>query len=708
MECFQPQLAAFQMRSMEQMVTRMKPEGDDDVFWIEEKLDGERMQLHMIRDDDTPGGFRFRFWSRKAKDYTYLYGSSFEDSSGSLTKHMKDAFQPGVQSIILDGEMITWDMEIDKISPFGTLKTAAISEQNTQVSFEGGNRPVYRIFDCIYLNGKDLSNHTLRIRRQALEKAVKTVHRRFEIHAYDEAREASQIEPKLREVVADKSEGLVLKNPRSAYRLNDRNDDWIKVKPEYMTEFGEALDCVVIGGYFGSGKRGGALSSFLCGLRIDQTLIDQGRETNPQKCYSFFKVGGGFNAADYAEVRHRTDGKWIPYDPKSPPTDWIVLGGGKLQYERPDVWIKPEDSIVLEVKAASVNSTDQFGHGKTLRFPRLKRIRGDKDWTQALSTLEFGAVRERVEEERKEKAFKIEDARKNRSKARKRKRGLVIQGQEENEKLATPFAGPKRKVFDNMAFCVMTEALKPLKKSKAELEAFIKSNGGTVVASETGERTICIADRKLVKVASVQKRGEKSIIRPQWLYDYVAQSEKDEKRLGGFGDEYGELLPLPVELERHAYFAKDDDAERWEGSVDTFGDSYARDLQTDELAALFEGMQADSGRSTKARKVLDETIGLGQETLGRGFMFHGLKGYFEDGDEAATRAWIFAGGEVAERFEVSDVTHVIITKGKGKQNLEDIRKSCASRAKMPHLVTPEWITACWKEADRRDEEPFTP
>lgn len=701
MECFQPQLAAFQMRSMEQMVKKMRPEGDDEVFWIEEKLDGERMQLHMIHDDDTAGGFRFKFWSRKAKDYTYLYGESFEDSSGSLTKHMKGAFQTGVQSIILDGEMITWNMETDKISPFGTLKTAAISEQNTQVSFDGGSRPVYRIFDCIYLNGKDLTNHTLRVRRAALEKAVQPVHRRFEIHAYDEARDAAQIEPKLREVVADKSEGLVLKNPRSAYRLNDRNDDWIKVKPEYMTEFGEALDCVVIGGYFGSGKRGGALSSFLCGLRIDQAQIDQGN--NPQKCFSFFKVGGGFNAADYAEVRHRTDGKWIEWDYRSPPTDWIVLGGAKLQYERPDVWIKPEDSIVLEVKAASVHTTDQFGYGKTLRFPRLKRIRTDKTWEQALSALEFGAVRERVEEERKEKQFKIEDARKNRSVARKRKRGLVIQGQEEKgQKLSAAFAGPPKKVFDNMAFCVMTEAVKPLKKSKAEIESFIKVNGGTVVASETGEDTICIADRNLVKVASVQKRAQKSIIRPQWLYDQVAQSEKDEARLGGLGED--EIPPLPVELDRHAYFAKDEDAERWATHVDGHGDSYFRDLETHELASLFAKMDADSASSVGVRKVLDEMIGLGQEKLGRGFIFYGLKAYFEDLDEAARRTFVFAGGELTDDFEDPKVTHVFVAKE--NQGIDRLKRSCASRPKMPHLVMLGWIADCWKEGDRCDEQAF--
>lgn len=701
MSCFQPQLAAFQMRSMEQMVKKMKPDGDDNTFWIEEKLDGERMQLHMEPDDDIVGGFRFNFWSRKAKDYTYLYGNGYQDTTGSLTKHMANAFQPGVQSIILDGEMITWDMEQDKIFPFGHLKTAALSESKTQFAFDGGNRPLFRVFDCLFLNGKDLTNHTLRVRREALEKAVKPVHRRFEIHAYTEATEASEIEPKLREVVAEKSEGLVLKNPRSAYRLNDRNDDWIKVKPEYMTEFGEALDCVVIGGYYGSGKRGqGNLSSFLCGLRVDQAQIDQGQ--NPQRCYSFFKVGGGFTAADYAEIRHRTEGKWREWDRHNPPTEFIVIGGGeKYQYERPDVWIYPEDSFVVEVKAASVHTTDQFAYGKTLRFPRFKKIRNDKTWKQALSMLEFGSLRQTVEEERKEKQFKVEDARKQKS-TRRKKRALVIQGQEDADRATTPFAAAPTQVFANMTFNIMTDSLKPLKKSKAEIEAFVKANGGTVVASEAAEGTICIADRNLVKVASLVKRDGKSIRRPRWLWDQVAQTEKD-RSIGHFEPGDG-VLQLPVEMDRHAYFAREEDEAVWYQNVDKFGDSYFRDLETEELGKLFANMPDDVGSRAKVSKTMDDMIGHGQDKLGRGLMFRGFKAYFESEDPGALRTFEFAGGEVADTLDDLEVTHVITAKGSHKA--DEIRRSCATRSQMPRLVTSEWVDACWEAGDWRDEEGF--
>ena len=88
LQCFQPQLANFVVQDFNKMIGKLKPTEDDEEFWIEEKLDGERMQLHMVVDDELPGKRRFKFWSRKAKDYTYLYGESLFDKNGSLTRHL--------------------------------------------------------------------------------------------------------------------------------------------------------------------------------------------------------------------------------------------------------------------------------------------------------------------------------------------------------------------------------------------------------------------------------------------------------------------------------------------------------------------------------------------------------------------------------------------------------------------------------------------
>ncbi len=690
MQCFQPQLAQFQMRSFDQMVARMNPTEDDPTFWIEEKLDGERMQLHMVEDDDSPGGKRFGFWSRKAKDYTYLYGSSLEDDNGALTRHLREAFGEGVKNIILDGEMITWDPKTDAIVNFGTLKSAAISEQENPYS--DGNRPLFRIFDCLYLNGVDLTPYTLRKRREALEKSVKSIHRRLEIHKYQVAQQASEVEPLLRQVVAESTEGLVLKNPRSRYSLNDRNDSWMKVKPEYMTEFGEALDCVVVGGYYGSGKRGGGLSSFLCGLRVYDDVVPHGE--NPQKCYSFFKVGGGFTAVDYREVWHRTEGKWIDWDSRRPPIEFVELAGGDRQYEKPDVWIKPEDSIVLSVKAASVSGSDQFRLHWTMRFPRFKKIRTDKNWKSALSVQEFKSLKLQVEEERAEKQFKIDDARRKRS-SRKRKREVIVQGQE--DRVDTPYAGPATKVFDGMNFFVMTEALKPLKKSKVELEQLIKANGGNVVASEKDAETIIIADRNLVKVASLQKRDQRNLIRPSWLLDCIKQAEIDNGRPSF-------LVPLEPE---HVFYTTTADSGKFEDNVDEYGDSYAKDITADELLSLFNKMSSKAEDGFDPAELANQLTEHGHDLDSLpGSMFRDVTAYCENVDPSVARTLQFAGASLTKSLEDGHLTHIIVPNGSAR--LKELRSAISARQKVPRLVQPEWVRESWAAKTRLDEERFAP
>lgn len=686
MQCFQPQLAQFQMRSMESMVARMKPTEEDSDFWIEEKLDGERMQLHMIEDDDQAAGKRFSFWSRKAKDYTYLYGNGFEDENAALTRHIKTAFTEGVRNIILDGEMITWNPKEDRIVGFGTLKTAALSEQ--QNPFGDGNRPLFRVFDCLYLNDVDLTRYTLRNRREALAKSIHNVHRRLEIHEYETAQQAAEIEPQLRQVIATAGEGLVLKNPRSMYCLAERNDDWIKVKPEYMTEFGEALDCVVVGGYYGSGKRGGNLSSFLCGLRIDDVMIQRG--VNPQKTLSFFKVGGGFSADDYRQIRHKTEGKWQDWNPKKPPTDWVELGGGERQFERPDVWIKPEDSVVLSVKAASAGGTDQFATRVTLRFPRFKKLRTDKDWKSALSFAEFLTLKDQVEEEQKEKQFKIDESRRKRS-TRKRKREVVIQGND--EEVSTPYVGPATKVFDGMNIYIMTEALKPIKKSKAELEQLVQANGGNVVASEKDPDTIIIAERNLVKVASLHKKDQRNIVKPSWLVDCVKQSEIDVGR---------SRFLLPFEP-RHLFHTTTADTGKFDENVDKYGDSYAQDITPDELLALFNNMPAKLEESYDPSEFMSQLNNHDHELDSMlGWMFHGTMAFCVDVKPEVVRLLEFARGSVATTLDEPGLTHVIVTEDSAQ--LSDIRAGISSKRKVPRIVKPAWVQDSWKEETRLDEE----
>ncbi|ESZ94553.1 hypothetical protein SBOR_5043 [Sclerotinia borealis F-4128] len=716
MSCFQPQLAQFMPNSFQKMVDKMCPQGPRDSqdkdkvpeFWIEEKLDGERIQMHMEENDDIPGGRRFAWWSRRGKDYTYLYGNSFEDDNSALTRHMKKAFDSRVSSIILDGEMITWDPITNKVVAFGTLKTAALSEKKDPFSGTAA-RPVFKVFDCLYLNGSNITKYTLRDRRNVLEQSLHNVEGRIEKHDYKPAKSASEINPALRKIVAEGSEGLVLKNPGSMYRLNSRNDDWMKVKPEYMSGFGESLDCLIIGGYYGSGHRGGNLSSFLCGLRVNDKQIKAGMTTplsnnkhktyrkigaNPMKCFSFFKVGGGFNADDYAAIRHQTEGKWIKWDAKSPPTEFIELAGSHQEKERPDVWIKPDDSIVVEVKAASVGVSDSFRTNFTLRFPRFKRLRPDKDWKSALSIEEFMKFKAKVEEG-KDDEFTVDKKKRN---AKRVKRDKIIAGTEADSKAV--YAGPNTGVFEGLKFCVMSEMLHPVKKTKVEVETIIKNNGGQIYQSPTAkEDMIVIAEKRVVKVASLIKGGKTNIVKPKWVLDAVAQMESD-----GLLEMSRYIVPFET---GHMFYTKEEDKEGIEEHTDEWGDSYARDTNPEELRGVLEAMDRIEDSTFSAEDFLKEL-----EDNGKGL--GNMKGSMFRGIQMAMNRYEFACGVVLPEDNIGKnsgknsgkkegVTHIIFADNMEKK-MKEIKKKVG--ADSPHLVGWRWIRDSWDAEIRLDELGF--
>lgn len=706
MNPFQPQLARYPMPTTEKTIQKLGLPDRQSKFLIEEKLDGERMQLHM-QDDN--GVIKFGFWSRKGKNYTYLYGDSLEDQSSALTRYLKGVFKDGVVSCILDGEMIAWDPAMNKMLAFGTLKTAALNVQNNPFDQQGW-RPLFRVFDCLYINGKDLTNVVLSERRRILDTIIeKEVPGRFERHPYKEATSPAEIEEMLREIVANSSEGLVIKNPHSVYELNRRPDSWVKVKPEYMTEYGENLDCVIIGGYYGSGHRGGIKSSFLCGLRASQADIEAGL-AGPETFYSFFKVGGGLRAEDYAEIEHHTDGKWEEWNPKAA-SRYIVLAGGDRYYERPDVWIRPSESVVVEVKAASAERTNTFRVGHTLRFPRFRRIRHDKQWNNgALDLDEWESLERKVEEGLRE-TREMEMEEKRRSTRKRQKRELTVAG----EAQFLPPVAVKSKLFLGKTFYLTGGSLNP-KKPQEELEKLIKEHGGICTknpASVRDGKAIPLADRQTARSLAIRKMEGVNIITPKWALDCIQQNY---------------ILPFET---NHLFAATDDMYALAAENVDPYGDGYFRDVGLDELRILFDEMKEARGSASGAARDFDREAFYDQlEAQGhelprsRGYVFRRCRIFLtptkgiSEMTIARLRSFIgFGNGRVVEDLDDVDeeegATHVVVVSRGDEievaaEAAAQIKKQMSKRAsmKIPRVVTQKWIEDCWKEETRVSEEDY--
>jgi DNA ligase-4 len=51
----------------------------------------------------------------------------------------------------------------------------------------------------------------------------------------------------MEKILAEKGEGICVKDPDSRYLTGERREHWLKLKPDYFSELGEHCDCLVVG-----------------------------------------------------------------------------------------------------------------------------------------------------------------------------------------------------------------------------------------------------------------------------------------------------------------------------------------------------------------------------------------------------------------------------------------------------------------------------
>lgn len=62
------------------------------------------------------------------------------------------------------------------------------------------------------------------------------------------------------------AEGILVKDLKSQWVMNDRSGNWLKMKPDYAE--GVEIDSLIIGGVYGTGRHGGAPFLHLPPLRF--------------------------------------------------------------------------------------------------------------------------------------------------------------------------------------------------------------------------------------------------------------------------------------------------------------------------------------------------------------------------------------------------------------------------------------------------------
>lgn len=341
----------------------------------ETKYDGERIQCH-YKDGE------IKFYTRNGVDYTDLYGPK-------LSKFLKNNIL--AKHAILDGEILVWDKINSNFCKFGENKTIALALDNNDKDL------IYMIFDVIYLVTPSGAEHSLQEvilsdRKEILKKIITVTPQKIEIVQGKKCSNVEEIFFYFNKSIENNEEGIIVKKLDSTYKLDERTKDWVKMKCDYIDNLIDTLDLVIIGGYYGEGKRARGIgndftdniTSFLMGIVKN---YDKENPRNSQ-ILPFVKVGTGYSKQQLDIIRSRLKNVWKKYDSRIPPKIYGNWQPGIK--EKPDVYVEdPSESIVLEVKAAEIISTETFPSRLTLRFPRVVEVRLDKSPCDGMNVSEI-------------------------------------------------------------------------------------------------------------------------------------------------------------------------------------------------------------------------------------------------------------------------------------------------------------------------------
>ena len=328
-------------------------------FAAEYKLDGERVQIHVE-------GEKVILFSRSLENISNYYPDIIEKIPKSIQ----------AENAILEAEAVAINENNGEFLPFQELmhrrRKYKIEKAVTQYPI------TVNFFDILYCNGKQCLTSEYSDRRKKLENIVKENDYAKHIPMTIVTNE-NEIEEFFENSINAGSEGLMLKKLDSPYQAGSRGNHWLKLKREYQNELGDSLDLVVIGGFFGKGRRTGNYGTLLL------ATYEEDEDTFTSIC----KVGTGFSDEDLDQLYQILHPKITLK--KNPRID------SEMEAE---VWFEPE--LVIEVVASEITlspihkaAKDKIrkDSGFALRFPKFTgKIRVEKIPEDASTNEEITAL----------------------------------------------------------------------------------------------------------------------------------------------------------------------------------------------------------------------------------------------------------------------------------------------------------------------------
>ena len=318
----------------DEIIARLGP-----TVWVEDKYDGIRAQLH------------------RRGSSARLYSRDLHDVSGQFPEIVRGAADLAWEGI-LDGEVLAY---LDgNVLPFLALQTR-LGRKDPSLTLQATVPVIFVAWDALVLNeagpGSELQPLLMvplrerRRRLEALQLPLADDGGVFALSHLMTVDSADGLERVFAEARARNNEGLMVKDPDSAYTPGRRGLGWLKMKKALAT-----LDCVVVGVEVGHGKRHGVLSDYTFAVRDEAT----GGLVNIGKAYS------GLTDAEIAEMT-----RWFE--------SHTIAQFGRYRQVEP--------TVVVEVAFDVIMRSNRHRSGFALRFPRIVQLRTDKSAAE-IDTLE--------------------------------------------------------------------------------------------------------------------------------------------------------------------------------------------------------------------------------------------------------------------------------------------------------------------------------
>ncbi len=298
---------------------------------VDEKYDGERIQVHKE-------GNKIKLYSRRLEDTSL----QFPDIVEAIRKAVK------AKNCVIDSEVMPVDSK-GNLLPFQTLMQR---RRKYEIESYVKKIPVALFaFDLLFVNGKSLIREPYNKRYALLQKFVKQTGK-INLAIRKVCNDSDCIEDLFNKTLEHGGEGIVIKNPNGPYQAGTRGWNWIKWKPEYVKGLRDTFDLVVVGAYYGRGRRAGTYGALLCAVYNEQK----------DRFDTFCKLGTGFTDKELFALPKRF--KKIDHKPAR-----LEI----TKFMTPDVWFDPR--TVVEVTGAELTKSPNHTAGYALRFPRFLRWR---------------------------------------------------------------------------------------------------------------------------------------------------------------------------------------------------------------------------------------------------------------------------------------------------------------------------------------------